>query len=158
MVSGTAWLSICRRVHPDPIIIRMSAPGDKFNKDFDVCMNYEEYSQNRARILKLQYDYIEQEMARELRLREHGATNAAGTTNDGKVLPDSDILNDRANLIKTATWPSIKLYSPVHGSGPGSQSGVTDFTIQTCDVCCHWAVPRDYRAPTVELREWAKLK
>ncbi|KFX98163.1 hypothetical protein V490_02436 [Pseudogymnoascus sp. VKM F-3557] len=147
MVSGVAWLSISLRLHPDPIILRLPAPGDRFDKEFD-CVNYEEYCQHKAMILKLKDDKLKEEIEREL--NEQGPTNAGDS-------PEIEILKGRESLVKTAIWPSIKIYSPVIGKGSDGQSGIAENTIQKCDVAAHWAVPPNYRATSVSLREWAKL-
>ncbi|KFZ15199.1 hypothetical protein V502_05719 [Pseudogymnoascus sp. VKM F-4520 (FW-2644)] len=147
MVSGTAWLSICRRVHPEPIILRMSEPGDEFSVDFDLCANYSEYCRNKARTLKLQYDRLGQD----IELLNQESTSV-------EELPDSEILKVRMYFVKTAIWPSVKIYSPVHAKEPGDQSGVAEYTIQKCEVAAQWVVPRNNRASIVpSIREWVKL-
>ncbi|KAL5346282.1 hypothetical protein ACLOAV_008550 [Pseudogymnoascus australis] len=149
MVSGTAWLSICRRVHPDPIILRMSEPGDEFNEDFEICANHTEYCKNKAKILQLQYDRLGEEIGHTL-LKQDGKSV--------EDLPESEILKERMWLVKTAIWPSVKIYSPVYGDEAGAESGVADFTIQNCEVAAQWVVPRNDRATTIpSLQEWAKL-
>ncbi|KFY21665.1 hypothetical protein V493_07224 [Pseudogymnoascus sp. VKM F-4281 (FW-2241)] len=149
MVTGTAWLSICCRVHPEPIILRTPQLGDKFDKDFD-CVNYDEYCEKKARFLKLQYDRLGQEI-------EHSLDEQEGKSVED--LPDSEILKERAFFVKTAVWPSVKIFSPVYGQGEDPQSGVSEFTIQNCEVGAHWVVPRNDRASIVPtLQEWAKLK
>ncbi|KFY47057.1 hypothetical protein V494_00191 [Pseudogymnoascus sp. VKM F-4513 (FW-928)] len=151
MVSGTAWLSICARLHPEPIIIRMSEPGDMFNKDFDVVANYDEYFSNKGNVLKLKYDRLGEELEREEKLSQHGSTGV-------EELPATEILKERTAFVKTAIWPSIKIYSPVEAGEKHAQSGVTEYTIQRCEVAAQWVVPQyDREAVIPSLREWAKL-
>ncbi|ELR07403.1 hypothetical protein VC83_07515 [Pseudogymnoascus destructans] len=148
MVSGTAWLSICRRLHPDPIILRMSELGDEFKEDLHVCANYDEYCTNKAKILKLQYDRLGQEIKNGV-LKQKSA--------NVEELPATEILKDRTWLVKTAVWPSVNIYSPVYGDGADGQGGVADLSIQKCEVAAQWVVPRNNRASTSpSLREWAK--
>ncbi|KFY78320.1 hypothetical protein V499_02493 [Pseudogymnoascus sp. VKM F-103] len=149
MVSGTAWLSICRRLHPDPIILRMSELGDEFKEDLHVVANYDEYCANKGRILKLQYDRLGQEI-------ENGLLKQKGVSVE--ELPPTEILKDRTWLVRTVVWPSVNIYSPVYGDGAGGQSGVSDYSIQKCEVAAQWVVPRNNRASvSPSLREWAKL-
>ncbi|OBT65530.1 hypothetical protein VE03_04971 [Pseudogymnoascus sp. 23342-1-I1] len=149
MVSGTAWLSICCRVHPEPIILRMSEPGDEFNEDFDECANYNEYCENKARVLKLQYDRLGEEIEHVL----HGQEDESV-----EDLPESEILKERMWLVKTAVWPSVKIYSPVYGDEAGAESGVSEYTVQKCEVAAQWVVPPIDRESTIpSLREWAEL-
>ncbi|OBT86976.1 hypothetical protein VE02_04606 [Pseudogymnoascus sp. 03VT05] len=148
MVSGTAWLSICRRLHPDPIILRMSELGDEFKEDLHVCGNYDEYCENKARILKLQYDRLGQEI-------ENGLLEQKGMSVE---LPATEILKERTWLVRTVIWPSVNIYSPVYGDGAGGQSGVSDLSIQKCEVAAQWVVPRNDRASiSPSLREWVRL-
>jgi hypothetical protein len=149
MVSGTAWLSICRRLHPDPIILRMSELGDEFKEDLHVCGNYNEYCENKARILKLQYDRLGQQI-------ENGLLKQKGVSVE--ELPATEILKERMWLVRTTIWPSVNIYSPVYGDGAGGQSGVSDFSIQKCEVAAQWVVPQHDRASiSPSLQEWVKL-
>lgn len=149
MVSGTAWLSICRRLHPDPIILRMSELGDEFKEDLHVCGNYKEYCENKARILKLQYDRLGQQIQNGL-LKQKGVSV--------EELPETEILKERMWLVRTTIWPSVNIYSPVYGDGAGGQSGVSDFSIQKCEVAAQWVVPQHDRASiSPSLREWVNL-
>lgn len=149
MVSGTAWLSILRRVHPEPIILRMSEPGDEFKVDLDLCANHDEYCANKARILKLQYDRLGEELEHE-RLEQEGASP--------EDLPPTEILKERMWYVKTAIWPSVKIYSPVYAEGPHDQSGVAEYSIQKCEAAAQWVVPRGNRTAIIPpLEEWAKL-
>lgn len=56
MVSCAAWLSICVRLHPEPIIIQLADHGDVFDSDIHECVNYDEYCERKAKVLEYRFN------------------------------------------------------------------------------------------------------
>ena len=166
MVSGVAWLSICRRIHPKPIMIYLSEPGDEFDKDVHECNNYDEYCGKKGDILKLQSDELERGLKLYRRKERTARANSRQPTDKDEAtsaesfeddFPDNEIFKERKSLIKTLIWPSIQIYSPINRDQAGGQSGITAYAVQKSQVAAHWVVPQSNRASIVSIKEWVKL-
>lgn len=202
MITGVAWLSICVRLHPDPIMIRLPVRGEEFDPDVDECVNFDEYCERKEQILHAQFDESGREL-QNIALDEKQAEKAASDEYDrilaesqseseqvaidtdepktgseeersqytekekakfytwtAEDLPEREIYKERKSLIKTAIWPSIKIYSPGNGEKGGEHKGnkgMSVYTIQKSQISGHWVVPRGDRAPTISLEEWIKF-
>jgi hypothetical protein len=181
MVSGVAWLSICRRIHPEPIIIRLPELGDEFDKDIHECKNYDEYCEKKAGILKLRADELDvilvEQQTKMAETQDHSSTEAASkspptrTVNEemergtelhersesSKVgLFDHDIFKMRKGLVKTSMWPLIQIYSPVDKKQPSGQSGIAVYTVRKSQIAAQWVVPGNNSESKVSLHEWVE--
>lgn len=111
MVSCAAWLSICVRLHPEPIIIQLPDHGDVFDADIHECVNFDEYCERKAKVLEYRFNESGKQLS-EIAESEEQALRAIGEEYDRKFLQSGDhttrTAEDREGYIHTHKWKFYK--------------------------------------------------